>query len=242
MGASAVLVFAVSASPMAQPWAVIGGNTISALVGITCAQFLGDSMWAAPLSVLLAMVLMFTLRCLHPPGGASALLAVLAHATSYQFAVVPVLLNSVVLVLAGVVYNNLTGRRYPHSQHGSSAASVAPARFSTADLDAALVHYNQVLDVSRSDLEDLLHYAELASYHRNLGALLCTDIMSREPVAVQFGTALDDAWSLMRQQRIKALPVIDRTRRIVGILTMADFLRQVGLDEHSGIGGRWRAL
>ena len=165
MGASAVLVFAVSASPMAQPWAVIGGNTISALVGITCSVLLGDSLWAVPMSVLLAMGVMFTLRCLHPPGGASALLAVLAHATSYQFALVPVFLNSVLLVLAGIAYNNLTGRRYPHAQRTNSAPSAEPARFSTADLDAALAHYNQVLDVSRDDLEDLLHHAELASYH-----------------------------------------------------------------------------
>lgn len=242
MGASAVLVFAVSASPMAQPWAVIGGNTISALVGITCSVLLGDSLWAVSMSVLLAMGVMFTLRCLHPPGGASALLAVLAHATSYQFALVPVFLNSVLLVLAGIAYNNLTGRRYPHAQRTNSAPSAEPARFSTADLDAALAHYNQVLDVSRDDLEDLLHHAELASYHRNFGALLCADIMSREPVSVQFGTALDEAWLLMRQQHIKALPVVDRSRRIVGILTMADFLRRAGLDELSGIGGRWRAF
>jgi len=242
MGASAVLVFALSASPMAQPWAVIGGNTVSALVGITCSLLLGDSLWAAPLSVVLAMVVMFTLRCLHPPGGATALLAVLAHTTSYQFALMPVLLNSISLVLAGIGYNNLTGRRYPHSQRANAAPSVKPARFSTADLDAALAHYNQVLDVSRDDLEELLHHAELASYHRNFGALLCADIMSREPVSVQFGTALDEAWALMRQQHIKALPVIDRSRRIVGILTMADFLRRAGLDELSGIGGRWRAF
>lgn len=242
MGASAVLVFAVSASPLAQPWAVIAGNTISALVGISCALLLGDSIWAAPLSVLLAMVLMFGMRCLHPPGGATALLAVLVHATSYEFALVPVFLNSVLLVLAGVAYNNLTGRRYPHTQRASNAPSVAPARFSTADMDAALAHYNQVLDVSRSDLDELLHHAELASYHRNLGALLCADIMSREPVAVAAGTPLDEAWALMRKQRVKALPVIDNTRGIVGILTMADFLRQVGLDEHTGIGGRWRAF
>jgi CBS domain-containing membrane protein len=242
IGASAVLVFAVSASPMAQPWAVIGGNTISALVGITCSLLLGDSLWAAPLSVLFAMVVMSTFRCLHPPGGASALLAVLAHATNYQFALAPVFLNSVLLVLAGIAYNNLTGRRYPHLQRSNSAPSAAPARFSTADLDAALAHYNQVLDVSRDDLEELLHHAELAAYHRNFGALLCADIMTHQPVSVQFGTALEDAWSLMRQQHIKALPVIDRSRRIVGILTMADFLRRVGLDEHSGIGGRWRAF
>ena len=242
MGASAVLVFAVSGSPMAQPWAVIGGNTISALVGITCALLVNDIRWAAPLSVLLAMALMFALRCLHPPGGATALLAVLMHATNYQFALVPVFLNSMLLVLCGVVYNNLTGRTYPHAQRGANASQAAAARFTAADMDSALAHYNQVLDVSRGDLQELLHHAELASYHRNFGGLRCADIMSSEPVSVQFGTAIDEAWALMRQHNIKALPVVDRTRRIVGILTTADFLRHAGLDELAGLGGRWRTF
>lgn len=242
MGASAVLVFAVPASPMAQPWAVLGGNTIAALVGITCAMYIGDPVWAASIGVGLAIALMFVLRCLHPPGGATALLAVLLHATSYRFALFPVLVNSLLLVVCGVLYNNLTGRTYPHAQRSQGVSPTTPARFSAADLDAALVHYNQVLDVSRDDLEKLLHYAELASYQRNLGELRCADIMSREPVAVQFGTTLSAAWALMRQQRIKALPVIDRTHRIVGIVTAADFLRQIDLDEHSGIGERLRAL
>jgi CBS domain-containing membrane protein len=191
-----------------------------------------------------AIALMFSLRCLHPPGGATALLAVILHATSYRFALFPVLVNSLLLVSAGVVYNNLTGRAYPHAQRSPPppAPAVPVARFTTADMDAALAHYNQVLDVSRDDLQELLHLAEAASYQRNLGELRCADIMSREPVAVQFGTSLSEAWTLMRQRRIKALPVIDRQQRIVGIVTAADFFRQAGLDEHSGLGDRVREL
>ncbi len=243
MGASAVLVFAVPASPMAQPWSVLGGHLISALVGVTCAIYITDPVLAASISVGVAIALMFSLRCLHPPGGATALLAVILHATSYRFALFPVLVNSLLLVSAGVLYNNLTGRAYPHAQRPVPPPEPAPpARFSTADMDAALAHYNQVLDVSRDDLQELLHLAEAASYQRNLGELRCADIMSRDPVAVQFGTSLSEAWTLMRQRRIKALPVIDRQQRIVGIVTAADFFRQAGLDEHSGLGDRVREL
>ena len=242
IGASALLVFAVPASPMAQPWAVLGGNTLSALAGITCALLIGDSVWAASVGIGLAIALMFTFRCVHPPGGATALLAVLLHATHYRFALFPVLTNSLLLVVCGVLYNNLTGRPYPHAQRGPGTAPADSARFSTADLDAALVHYNQLLDVSRDDLEQLLHYAELASYQRNLGELRCADLMLRDPPAVQFGTSLSDAWKLMRQQHLKVLPVIDRTRRIVGIVAAADFLRHADLDELGGLGERLRAL
>ena len=242
MGASAVLVFAAPASPMAQPWSVLGGHVFSALVGITCAMYIADPVLAASVSVGLAIALMFSLRCLHPPGGATALLAVILHATSYRFALFPVLVNSLLLVSAGLLYNNLTGRTYPHAQRSPPPAPAPPARFTPADMDAALAHYNQVLDVSRDDLDQLLHLAEAASYQRNLGELRCADIMSRNPVAVQFGSSLSAAWALMREHRIKALPVTDRQQAIVGIVTAADFFRRAGLDQHSGLGERVREL
>nr|WP_206362857.1 HPP family protein [Stenotrophobium rhamnosiphilum] len=236
LGASAVLVFALPASPLAQPWPVIGGNTVSALIGIACAIYIPDPAWAGAIAVGFAIAAMFSLRCLHPPGGAIALFVVLAHATSFHFAIFPVLLNSLLMVFAGVIYNSLTGRRYPHGQQATAPLSSTAARFSAADLDVALTRYNQVLDVSRDDLEELLHHAELAAYQRNLGALRCADIMSTSPLSVQFGTHLDEAWALMREHRIKALPVIDISRRIVGIVTVADFMRQADLDARTNIG------
>ncbi|MCW3005290.1 MAG: putative rane protein [Conexibacter sp.] len=243
MGASAVLIFAAPASPLAQPWAVLGGNTLSALVGTACVLLIPNPAIAGAVAVALAIAVMFQLRCLHPPGGASALLVVLTQTSQFQFSAFPVLLNSALMVLAGVAYNSLTGRPYPHPQAAPAPGAVpGGSRFSAADLDAALAHYNQVLDVSRDDLEALLHEAESAAYARNMGQLRCADVMSKEPVAVQFGTPLNEAWELMRTRKIKALPVTDRARRIVGIVTVADFMRSVDLDQHEGIGRRLRAL
>lgn len=240
MGASAVLVFAVPASPLAQPWSVIVGNTLSTLVGIACVRWVPDAAWAAALAVGAAIGLMFATRSLHPPGGAAALLAVLTHTTDFSAALFPTLANSLLLVLAGVAYNTFTGRRYPHVQVARPPS--ADARFSQADIDAVLARYNQVLDISRDDLESLIQQTELESYKRRLGTLHCADIMSREPVSVEFGTPLQEAWTLMNQRRIKALPVIDRTRRVVGIVTQADFFRMLDLEHHEGIAGRLRDL
>ena len=240
IGASAIIVFALPASPMAQPWAVLGGNTLSAWVGVACVNTIADPALAASVAVGVAVALMFLLRCLHPPGGAVALLVVILHVTSYKFALFPVLLNAVVLVMVAVFYNNLTGRSYPHRQ--STAATTAASRFSDADLDLALARYNQIMDVSPDDLKALLHHAELAAYQRNLGDLRCADIMSPNPLAVQFGTSLDEAWQLMRERRVKALPVIDKSRRIVGIVTVADFMRQIDLDSHHGLGVRLKTF
>ena len=80
MGASAVLVFGVPASPLAQPWAVVGGNTLSALVAVTCMHIAGPVNLAAAAAVALAIAVMFATRSLHPPGGATALLIVLSGA------------------------------------------------------------------------------------------------------------------------------------------------------------------
>ena len=248
LGASAVLVFAVPASPMAQPWAVVFGNFISALVGVACARALDEPLIAAPVAAALAIAAMFSLRCLHPPGGAMALTAVLGHATAFQFALFPALTGSLLLVLAGVAYNTATGRRYPHVQNAPGSVVTDRARrssgsarhFSSADFDTVLADYNQVLDVSRDDLETLFQRAEAVAYRRRLGEIRCADIMSRDLVTVQFGSSLEEAWALMRQHRIKALPVVDRVRRIVGIVTMADFLRHANLDVHAGLGQRLR--
>jgi CBS domain-containing membrane protein len=244
VGASAVLVFGVPASPFAQPWAVVAGNTLSALAGIACLHAFGDTVWAGAPAVALAIALMFALRCLHPPGGACALLTVMGHVHDAQFAMFPVLLNSLLLVMAGIAYNSLTGRRYPHGPRPPSpAAAPAPVpAFTEADLDDVLARYNQVLDVSRDDLQSLLQQAELQAYRRRMGSLRCADVMSREPLSVEYGTSLQEAWTLLRRHRIKALPVVDRARRIVGIVTLNDFMRSADLDLHAGWPQRLRAL
>jgi CBS domain-containing membrane protein len=197
MGASAVLLFAVPASPLAQPWPVIGGNVVSALIGVTCAKFIGIPLAAASIAVGAAIAVMFALRCLHPPGGALALSAALGGPAitefGYAFALSPVGLNTVLLLLTAVAYNNLCGRRYPHLGHSSTpgAANVRPmgrVGLTAADLDAALKQYNQMLDISRDDLEEILLRTQMQAYHRRFGELTCNDIMLRDVATVEFGT------------------------------------------------------
>lgn len=244
MGASAVLIFAVPASPLAQPWAVVGGNTLSALVGILCSRWVGDVEFAAALAVGLAIALMFALRCLHPPGGASALLAALSGVHDPLYALHPVLINSVLLVAVGMVYNNATRRVYPHMQ--LSPVEVGPQQDEAdevdADLDAVLARYNQVLDISRDDLKALLADTQLSAYQRKLAKLRCSDIMSTRLITVGPATPLQQAWGLFRQHHIKAIPVVDLAGSIVGIVTPADFMRAAERDEDSGLADRLLSL
>ena len=115
LGASALLVFALPQSPLAQSWAVIGGNTLSALVGITCAHFtILPIAIALALAASLSILAMFILRCLHPPAAAVALIAVLGHVLHFRYAFFPVLVDSILLIVAGAIYANFTGKAYPN--------------------------------------------------------------------------------------------------------------------------------
>lgn len=251
IGASAVLLFCLPASPLAQPWSVIGGNTIAAVVGVTCAQHFGSPLVAAPLACGVAIAAMFVLRCLHPPGGAIALTAVVAGPAvlemGYRFVFVPVALNSVLMVGAALLYNNLTGRRYPHRQqaapHPHATADATPSArlgFTSADLDAVLARYGQVLDVSRDDLEDIIVATESHAYGRRFGVITCGQIMSRDVVTLEFATELGEAWRLMRHHRVHALPVINRARRVIGIVSQSDFLAHSDMGDPATIGTRLR--
>ena len=114
LGASALLVFALPGSPMAQPWAVIAGNTLSALIGISCLHSIGEQLLALPVAAALSIMGMFILRCLHPPAAAVALIVVLGGISHYRYAFFPVMVDSILLILAGAAYSNLTGKPYPN--------------------------------------------------------------------------------------------------------------------------------
>jgi CBS domain-containing membrane protein len=120
MGAAAVLIFAVPHSPLSQPWPLLGGHVVSAAVGVTCRELISDTLLASASAVALALVVMQVLRCLHPPGGAAAMVAVLGgpdvHELGYWYVLAPVGLNALVLLVLALLINNvIPNRRYPAS-------------------------------------------------------------------------------------------------------------------------------
>ena len=119
MGASAVLLFAVPSSPLAQPWSMMGGNIIAAIVGVSCSILIGHDFFSAALAIFLSIAAMLSLRCLHPPSGAVALTAVIGgpaiYTQGYGFVLCPVALNSLILLVTAILFNNATRRPYPHS-------------------------------------------------------------------------------------------------------------------------------
>ena len=235
MGASAVLLFAVPSSPLAQPWSILCGNIVAAFVGVTTALAIEDPFLASAIAIGVAIAAMMALRCLHPPSGAIALTAVLGgpaiHDLGYGFVFWPVAGNSLALLLLALVFNNLTGRPYPHSikppatDHGT--ADPAPMQrigFTSADLDDVLKEYDEFLDIDREDLETILRRTELRSYRRRATHLDCASIMSRDVVAVAPDNSLKEAQDVMRSHHFRALPVTNDRAEVVGIVTQTDFL------------------
>jgi CBS domain-containing membrane protein len=239
MGASAVLIFAAPSNPMAQPWAVVGGNVISALVGVACVHWGGPTVVAAALAVGVAIGLMFVLRCLHPPGGAAALLVVLAGVADPAFVLFPVLANAMLLVLTGIAYHHATRRDYPHQAlRAGPSIGDAEAAAIDAELDAVLARRSHAVDIGRDELKALLEDAQLRSYQRKLANVRCGEIMSRQLITVTHGTPLSEAWPLFEAHGIKALPVVDNVGNLIGIVTPADFVRHVAV-KPTAQAGRW---
>lgn len=160
LGATAVLVFAAPHSLFAQPWPVLAGNLLSALVGVACHRLLPDPTLAAAAAVALAIAVMHGARCIHPPGGATALAAVIGgpdiHQLGFAYALVPVGISSLLLVAVGVAWNYpFAWRRYPASlmryEHvePSAPTEVVPGE---SHLQQAMDRLNVVVDIAPEEL------------------------------------------------------------------------------------------
>jgi len=176
MGASAVLVFAVPHGKLSQPWALFTGQIVSGLVGVACYQFVPNIFLAAGLAVGLAIGVMHVFRCVHPPGGATALAAVIGneqiHAMGYEFILVPVLLNTLIIFIVALVFNNaFPWRRYPNClvrfTDTPSLKEQSPRLVDKKHIERALSDIDLVVDLSTNDLQQIfalaLEHAEMTT-------------------------------------------------------------------------------
>lgn len=246
MGASALLLFATPHSPFSQPWPVVAGSLISAFIGVTCAKLVPDVWFAAALAVSLSTFVMYVTHSLHPPAGAVALLPVLGnnyvHADGYHFVLAPVGINvALMLGIALVINNLLPGHRYPSrpfpakdkQHHHDDPAPLDRLGIGKNDLHQALQDMDIYLDVSEEDLNLVYKRASMVAAKRKMGELTCGDIMSRDLVTAEFSTELEEVWAQLRFHRVKAVPVIDRARRVIGIVSTVDFIRRADLKTYA---------
>ncbi|MDP2902156.1 MAG: HPP family protein [Methylovulum sp.] len=255
MGASAVILFIIPTSPLAQPWPLVGGHIVSAVIGVFCATGFADTALASVLAVGGSVLAMLLLRCLHPPGAATALAPLLAGDTvaslGYGFVLMPVGLNvAVMLIMAFAINRRVLGHQYPVAQPSASAKNIERnavvesrlSGISEQDLGQALENLGVFIDITPGDLSLLLNSAQRNSFKRYRGHITCADIMDTDVHAVEFGTEVEDAWQIMCREKRKALPVIDKSRRVIGIVTWSDFFKFINLSAYENFQEKFRAF
>lgn len=244
LGATSVILFALPHSPLAQPWSVAGGLLISAGVGFLCGLWIQPAFLAVAVALGLAIWLTAWLRCIHPPGGAMAVVFALA-AQQHSMSLATAGLNVLAVLVAVLVVNNLVpGRRYPQCIPLAAQRKKAHQPRSSIrheDLQHALERLDTYLDISEDDLVRIYDLAT-AHAHQRHDKRRCADIMSGEVISVQFGTELNEAWALLKEHRLHGLPVVDAGHHVIGVLTLENFLRHVHADSVQGIGDNIRRL
>lgn len=236
LGASAVLVFAVPNSPLAQPWSAVMGNTLSGLVAWAVLSVVPDPALGVALSVGLAILAMALARATHPPGGAVALLsalnAPLVREMGPRFALVAAGGGTLALVITAILWNRATGRVYPFRQpaetgpHGTHDPAPERRLGLTADeLRQILADYRQDANLGPEDLGRLIEAAESAAAGHRLGALTCAQVMSRDLVTVGPAAPLAEVAALFSRHGFTSVPVVE-DGRLAGVLFQIDMIRR----------------
>lgn len=245
MGASAIILFFIPGSPLAQPWPFVGGQLVSAFVGVFCALNISETSTAAASAVGGSVLMMLMMRCLHPPGAATSLTPIMAGTSiaplGYSFVLVPVAVNVMSMLLLAIIINRwVMAREYPsplpikkklNQRHAVSAPS-HQIGFSEQDLELALKESDVFIDMTHAELSHVLSQVEINAFKRVKGPLLCADIMIRDVMTVEYGTEVEHAWLIMRRNNLKAMPVIDRANRVIGIVTWNNFFKYIDLDAY----------
>ncbi len=165
MGATAVLLFAATHTPFSQPWNVIAGHGFSALIGVACWQLIPDYKTAASISVGLAIGVMVATRSVHPPGGATALAAVIGseklHNLGFSYEFQPILLNAFTILIVAIIFNSFfEWRQYPTHIHkkkqaikaGVETTNLGYAAINHEDFVYALSQIETYVDIDEADL------------------------------------------------------------------------------------------
>ncbi|MCK4709307.1 MAG: HPP family protein [Gammaproteobacteria bacterium] len=165
MGASAVLLFAVPHGALSQPWALFMGHLVSAFIGVSCYILVPDIILAAGLAVGLSIGAMHVLNCIHPPGGATALAAVIGgsaiHELGFMYILSPIYINVLAIFIIAVIFNSaFAWRRYPVSmmrfierKQPAKQSQLSPVE--EKHIQQAIKDMDLVLDVTAEDLNRL---------------------------------------------------------------------------------------
>ena len=228
-GASAFLIYVVPSSPLAQPWSVVVGNSVSALAALLVLMLPLPGLVQLALAVALAVAGMALVRAQHPPGGAVALTTVLTalsgHPLDWGWIAAPVAAGSVTLVAFGVLWAWLTGRTYPFRLPVSVPIvplhRLAPSPEALAE---SLTQLRLAANIGVEDLARVIGRAEALSPGLDPAALHAGAVMTREMITAAPDSKAADLIALFQHHRFKSLPVVDRQGDLLGLIPQAALL------------------
>lgn len=253
VGATAIILFSMPHSPMAQPWSVMGGYALALLVAWGVLHLGFNPIAGTALTIAFVVLLSMTFRCVHPPAGAVAIFVYLQspYGPSGFLGIAPgVLLSALLVLFAALLINNIFLRRkYPQCQselvvnHHKTRDLLPTVRSGVTheDLAYALESHGTFVDIQESELVDLYDTAINHAFARKMNTL-CGDIMAKDVISVRQQTAMEHAWSLLHKHKIKALPVVNEQQHILGIVTVADFLKDIAGRGHDRLLGLERLV
>lgn len=250
------MLFAVPNSPLAQPWSAIVGNTVAAIVAVAVCLAVSDPLLRIALSVGFAVAATILCRALHPPAGAVAMTAALSpdavEELGFMFALTPIAVGTVLLVLVAMAYGRLTGRHYPFRQfddpnsHGTTDPEpMERLGLSEVELVDILDRYRQSFNLGVEDLARLIGAAEIQAAAHKTDPMVAADIMSRNLITIREDAPATEIADMFRYHRFTCLPVIGTGDRFLGVifqLHLIECVAQVANQTHSTFQSAMRHL
>lgn len=242
MGATAVLLFATPHSTLVQPWSIIGGHVVSASIGVAALQWIPAPFTAAA-AVGLSILAMHLLHCLHPPGGATSLFAVIGGpgiwGLGYGYVLNPVALDAGLMLLFGLLIHNILRPSAPYPAPVSIAAvipeeTLPPTLITPADIRESLEESGHYLDITDDDLWQVYQRADLKAHQRLLSThpISKLDLDSAETLAS--GDRIDALWHALERSRNGCVVIVDAFGKVEGMVTRTDVIRFLSRKKRSG--------
>lgn len=244
MGATAVLLFATPHSTLVQPYAILGGHVVSALIGVAAQRFV-PAPYAAAVAVGLAITLMHLLHCLHPPGGATALYAVTGGPEiwdlGFGYVLTPVAVNAGLMLLMGLILNNLRapGKLYPvvplPAAITSSGVTKDIPRVTPDDIKEAVTESGTYIDVTEEDLLTLYQAAESNLFKRLLSSRSVDSLSFGQTTTLSKNAPMVDVLEALAVSETGCVVILAPDRQVEGIITGVDISR--ALSQQAGPKG-----
>ncbi|WP_321284618.1 HPP family protein [uncultured Vibrio sp.] len=232
IGASITIIFVIPSSPMGKTWPLVGGHVTAALVGIGLSTVFNDVIVLITLTITCTILIMIILKCVHPPGVATALVPVLSHTSQpdVYFILDPVLLNVLPLALSGIVYRRWNAIRSSKTTQKPSINSKSAHEKSSLyfdELHNVLEARNEWLDIDEQTLDEIFKQTHLLALEHKSQKLTCKHVMTENILALTESDSVYEGLNTLQKNKFSAIPIINSDQEIVGIFSLVDFLLYV---------------